>query len=116
MVGTLGRDVEVKTLPSTTIATFSIANNTGFGDKKVTTWYRVSIFGKRAENGLINYLKKGQQVFVSGEFSVNEYQAKDGTNKTSFEINANVVDLVGKAQEASAPAPKAQVPDFDIPF
>lgn len=74
----------------------NVANNQGFGDKQKTMFIRVALFGKRAEGQLKDYLVKGQQVFVSGELSVNEYQAQDGTTKTNLELNANIIDLVGK--------------------
>jgi len=99
--GTLGRDSEVRALPSgTSVLNFTVANNIGFGDKQKTLWIRVAVFGKRAEGKLSEYLLKGTKVFISGELSQNEYQANDGTTKTSLELNANVVDLIGsKSQE-----------------
>ena len=124
--GTIGRDAEVKHTPSgLTILNVTVANNIGFGDKQQTLWVRVALFGKRAEGSLKDYLKKGQQVFVSGELSQNEYKANDGTTKTSLELNANIIDLVGKRSE---PAPQQQQQqqqqqqpaqqeyDDDIPF
>jgi single-strand DNA-binding protein len=130
MVGTLGRDAEMRYTPSgSAILSFSIANSTGYGDKKKDTWYRVAIYGKQAESKIKDYLLKGQQVFVSGEFSPNEYQAKDGTVKVSYEISSNFVELVGSRKEpvqtkhneqkANGYAPKAS--DYDdysdqIPF
>jgi len=42
-------------------------------------------------------------VFVSGELTQREYQAKDGTTKTSLDLNANIIDLIGKRSEASQP-------------
>ena len=105
--GTVGRDAEVKYLPSgVAVLSVTIANNIGFGDKQQTLWVRAVLFGKRAEGQLKDYLLKGQQVFVSGELSVNEYEAKDGTNKYSLELNANVIDLIGKRKE-SADTPHA---------
>ena len=102
--GTIGRDAEVRYAPSgLAVLTVTVANNVGFGDKEKTLWIRVTLFGKRAEGQLQNYLKKGQQVFVSGELTQNEYQAKDGTTKTSLELNANIIDLIGKKNEASQP-------------
>ncbi len=107
-VGTLGQDAETKVFQSgTTVLSFSVANNVGFGDKKVAMWFRVSVFGKRAESGLVDYLKKGQQVFISGEFSTREYES-NGTTKTSLEVIANVVDLVGSKKQESVPAPTVQ--------
>ena len=122
--GTVGRDAEVSYAPSgVAVLNVTVANNIGFGDKQQTLWIRVILFGKRAEGQLQNYLKKGQQVFVSGELTKSEYKANDGTTKTSLELNATIIDLLGKKNESAAPvrqAPKADVAydDFDdsIPF
>ncbi|NOT84510.1 MAG: single-stranded DNA-binding protein [Methylococcaceae bacterium] len=108
--GTVGRDAEVRPTPSgQTVLNVTVANNIGFGDKQQTMWVRVALWGKRAEGSLAQYLKKGQQVFVSGELSMREYQATDGTTKSSLELNANIIDLVGKRNEQTgqgAPAPQ----------
>ena len=102
--GTIGKDCEVRYLQSgTTILNVTVANNIGYGDKQQTLWVRVALFGKRAEGSLQNYLKKGQQVFVSGELTQNEYKANDGTMKSSLELNANIIDLLGKRSESSQP-------------
>jgi single-strand DNA-binding protein len=102
--GTVGRDAEVRYAPSgLAVLSFTVANNIGFGDKQQTLWIQVTLFGKRAEGQLQNYLKKGQQVFVSGELTQREYQAKDGTTKTSLDLNANIIDLIGKKNEANQP-------------
>ena len=100
--GTVGRDAEVRYAPSgLAVLNVTVANRVGFGDKEKTLWVRVTLFGKRAEGQLQNYLKKGQQVFVSGELSQSEYRANDGTTKTSLELNANIIDLIGRKNEAS---------------
>ena len=99
--GTVGRDAEVRYTPSgLAVLSVTVANNIGFGDKQQTLWIRVALFGKRAEGNLQNYLKKGQQVFVSGELSQNEYKANDGSMKTSLELAANIIDLIGKKGES----------------
>lgn len=73
--GTVGRDAEVRATPSgQTVLNVTVANNIGFGDRQQTLWVRVALWGRRAEGQLQNYLKKGQQVFVSGELSQREYQ------------------------------------------
>lgn len=127
--GTVGRDAEVRSTPSgQSVLNVTVANNVGFGDRQQTLWIRVALWGKRAEGSLQNYLKKGQQVFVSGELTQREYQANDGTTKTSLELNANIIDLVGKRNEQGQ-APQQQAPmqqqpsqpssldDFDdVPF
>lgn len=109
-VCTVGRDAEVRYLPSgQAVLNVSVANNVGFGDKQQTVWLRVILWGRRAEGTLKDYLKKGQQVFVSGELTMNEYTANDGTKKTNLELNATIIDLVGKRESVSsdynAPAP-----------
>ena len=38
---------------------------------------------------------KGRQVFVSGRFEARDYQDNTGANRTSLDINANEVSLVG---------------------
>ena len=123
-VCTVTRDCEVRYLPSGgAVLTVNVANNQGFGDKQTTMFIRVALFGKRAEGNLKDYLLKGQQVNISGELKQTEYQAKDGTTKTSLELNANIIDLVGGRKEnapARQAAPKADVAydDFDdsMPF
>ncbi|CAG7856603.1 hypothetical protein MCAMS1_01153 [biofilm metagenome] len=98
--GTVGRDAEVRYTPSgLAVLSVTVANNIGFGDKQQTLWVRVALFGKRAEGNLKDYLRKGQQVFVSGELSQNEYKANDGSLKTSLELNANIIDLIGKRSD-----------------
>ncbi len=133
--GRLGRDSEVKYIPSgTAVLEFSLAVDTGFGDKKYSFWLKCAMFGDRGQK-LSQYLLKGQQVIVSGEFSPREYQAGDGSTKVSLELRVNAVELVGGKQQDSgqreepspAPAARQQAPaarkpaafddmEDDIPF
>jgi single-strand DNA-binding protein len=112
--GTVGRDAEVRVTPSNIhVLNVTVANNTGYGDRKKTLWVRVAVWGKRAEGNLVDYLKKGQQVFVSGELTQEEYQAKDGTTKSSLELNANIIDLVGKRNESGQQSAQKQTSNQD---
>lgn len=97
--GNLGGDCEVKTVGSSTVCNFSVAATSGYGDNKKTHWVNCAIWGKQAESGLPAYLKKGQQVAISGELSLREYQAGDGTQKTSLDLRVNSVSLVGAKSE-----------------
>jgi len=98
--GRLSRDCEVRTTQSgMAICSFTVAVDYGFGDNKGVNWMRVSLFGKRAEGGLPNYLKKGTQVGISGELRIREYKDKDGVDRTSVEVSANSVDLLGSKQD-----------------
>lgn len=102
--GNLGRDAEVKQVAGTSVANFSVACKAGIGDKATTTWINCAIWGKRAEGGLIQYLKKGQQVIVSGELSSREYQANDGSTKTSIDLRVNDLTLAGGKSDQAAPS------------
>ena len=121
--GTVGRDAEVRYIPSgQAILSVTVANNVGFGDKQKTNWVRVNLWGKRAEGQLKDFLKKGQTVFCSGGMTLSEYQANDGSTKSNIELNANIIDLIGKkdvsAPQRPAPARQVAADDFDdsIPF
>ena len=126
--GRLGRDAEQKYLSTgTAVLEFSIAVDTGFGDKKRSFWIKCAMFGDRGQK-LAQYLTKGQKVAVSGEFDPRPYQAKDGAEKISLELRISAVELIGGRQDAQQsqpeqapkPAPKPPAPKFDddddIPF
>jgi single-strand DNA-binding protein len=72
-------------------------------------------------------------VFVSGELTLREYQANDGSTKTSLELNANILDLVGprnaegrqsepqsqrgaKPNQSSSAQQDAGYDNFDAPY
>lgn len=121
--GRVGRDAEVKYLPSgAAVLNVAVGNNVGYGDKQQTIWFSCALFGKRAEGQLVNYLKKGVQVFVSGEMTLREYKANDGTMKTNVEVNVNVLDLLSKKEDQAQqptqtpPVRQATPPadDYDI--
>ena len=122
--GRLTRDAEVRFIPSgTAVMAFSVANNTGFGENQKTHFFDCSMFGKRAEGKLKDYMLKGQQVVVEGEISLNQYQKKDGTGGASLNVFVNNVELMGGNQQSggqsSAPAPNAPTSnetDDDLPF
>ena len=94
--GRLAQDAEVQsTATGLSILKFSVANNTGYGEKQKTNFINCALFGKRAEGQLKNYLKKGQEVAVSGELNLNKYTKNDGQQGASLECNVNSVDMIG---------------------
>jgi len=120
----LSKDAEVRYLPSgMALLRVRCANNVGFGDRQKTLWLNVSVWGKRAESGLVSYLKKGKQIFVSGELTLSEYKANDGTTRINLDLNANIIELIGKKDDTDkfAPSSTAQQPNtshdnFDEPY
>jgi single-strand DNA-binding protein len=107
----LGRDAEVRhTASQNTVAGMPLAVDFGFGDGKGTMWLDASLWGKRAESGLIQYLVKGQQVAVSGEQGQRKYTNKDGIEVTVTTLKIAEIELVGGKPEGqqSRPAPQPQ--------
>ena len=122
LVGKLSRDIELRYMPSgAPVTNISIAVDTGWGDKKVTTWYTVAVFGKRAEQCVEN-LRKGSTVHVVGEQHIESWTRQDGTASMSIKVNASIVDFIsdfGKnATRAMDDAKLAdeEVKDEDISF
>jgi single-strand DNA-binding protein len=102
--GNIGRDAEVRNAGGTQVAGFSLAMKSGFGDKAQTIWVDCSLWGKQAESGLVQYLKKGQFVVVTGEMGTREHEGK-----TYITLRVNGVTLGGK-QDGQGQAPQQRQP------
>lgn len=95
-VGNCGDSPIVKTTPSgQTVMEVRVANNVGYGEKQTTYWVRVTMFGERGKK-LANYISKGQEVFVSGDLTINEYFTNDGNKKFGMNVVAHTFELSGK--------------------
>jgi single-strand DNA-binding protein len=120
--GRIGRDGEVKNVGDNQVCNFSVAENIGFGDKKVTQWWSCALWGKRGAS-LAPYLAKGNAVTVCGEVSVREWM-KDGVAKHELQCRVLDVALQGSKGEAEQKpqtlAEKNGKSDFeddkDLPF
>lgn len=120
--GNLGKDADQRHMTNgDSIVSFSVAVKSGYGKSAKTTWVKCSMFGKRGES-ILPYLVKGQLVGVSGEFSVNEWENKDGQKQTTPEVRVNDLTLLGKKEteqnERNNAPTHAQKPvdSEDIPF
>jgi single-strand DNA-binding protein len=108
--GNVGSDPEIKFVKNNLpLVTFSVAYTprTKQGEQWIdgeTMWFRVTQFGEKAEH-LMDSIKKGDQVLVKGSMKQSTYQAKDGSEKTSLEINATDIGIVPKPSKGvSRPA------------
>jgi single-strand DNA-binding protein len=105
VIGNLGGDAEIKTLPSGKVITnlnVAYTPSRKQGDAWVdgeTMWFRVTAWEELAS---LVY-SKGQRVVVTGALTQSTYTAKDGTVKTGLEISADSVGIITKG----ATAPKA---------
>lgn len=118
LVGNLGRDPELKHLPSgQPICQFSIATSESYTDKagqkqEKTEWHRIVAWEKLAEV-CGKYLGKGSKVYVEGKLQTREWDDKDGVKRYQTEIVAHKVKFLSE-KKAGAPA-AAAAPD-DEPF
>lgn len=100
LVGNLGRDPEMRYLPSgEAVASLSVATTDKFKDKsgvmqEVTEWHRVTFFGRTAEI-CGQYLKKGSQVYVEGSIRTRKYTDKEGIEKYATEIRGDRMQMLG---------------------
>jgi len=115
IVGNLGRDPEMRYMPSgDAIANVAVATSYKSKDKQtgeakeLTEWHRISFFGKLAEI-VGQYLKKGSAVYVEGRLQTRKYTDKDGVERYATDIIAeNMQMLGGRGDGASASAPAAR--------
>lgn len=114
LIGNLGRDPETRYTPNGTMnVQFSIAvtrrrNDQSGQPQENTTWFRVTAWGKLAEimDGLTQRgaLVKGKQVYVEGRLESREYQDQAGQTRTSLDVNANDVQLLGTRADSEMAA------------
>ena len=101
LVGNLGRDPEVRYLPSggavanVTIATSEVWRDKNTGQQQEQTeWHRVVFYGRLAEIAG-EYLKKGSKVYVEGSLHTRKWQDKNtGQDRFSTEIKANTMQML----------------------
>jgi single-strand DNA-binding protein len=93
LVGNLGRDPEVKRLPSgDAMVNLSVATSESWKDKasgerkERTEWHRVVIFNEHLAKVAENYLRKGSKVYIEGQLQTRKYTDKDGNEKYSTEV------------------------------
>ena len=100
LVGNLGKDPEVRYMPSgEAIANITVATTDSWKDKQGekqerTEWHRVSFFGKLAEI-VGEYLKKGSQIYVEGRLQTRKWQDKEGQDRYTTEIVADKMQMLG---------------------
>lgn len=95
IIGNLGRDPEMRYTPQgRPVTDMSVAvshskpdGNGGWKDEG-TDWYRVSVWGDRAERAAEQF-RKGNRVLVAGRFKTREYERRDGGTALSLEITAD---------------------------
>ncbi len=116
IIGNLGSDPEMRYTPTNRAVTqFNVAVNQSTKNQQTgewveeTDWFRVSVWGDRAER-MAETLRKGNRVFVEGRFKTRQFEGRDGQTRTSLEITADsVVNLEkrNRDEEGSFGGPSA---------
>lgn len=126
LIGTLGRDPELKNSNGFTVTNISLATSESYKDKQGvkqerTEWHKVVFFGKLAE--IANqYLKKGSKIYLEGKIKTDKYQ-KDGQDVYTTKIVADSMQMLdskdSKSQSvtnSNQPATDTELFNDDVPF
>lgn len=98
VIGHLGKDAIVNNVNGKTVINFSIAHTEKFKDaqgqqKEKTLWVEAAWWTDKT--GIVQYLKKGQQVYADGQPDVRTYTTPDGRTGSSLVLRVSQVQLVG---------------------
>ena len=123
LIGHLGADPESRfTTSGSAVTNFNLATNESWrsaeGDtKEKTEWHRVVLFGKMAETA-VEYMKKGQLVFIEGRLQTRSWEDKDKVKRYTTEILCDNFTMLGrKGEGGSADASqKDSDQEDDLPF
>ena len=89
IAGRLTKDAELRQAGNSQVCGFSVAADTGFGDKKQAHFFSCSLWGNQGA-AIAQYLRKGTPVTISGEYSEREYDGKQYK-----ELRVNQIELQG---------------------
>ncbi|MFL6201672.1 MAG: single-stranded DNA-binding protein [Thermoanaerobaculia bacterium] len=102
LIGNLGKDPEVRSLPSgQPVATWTMATSRRWRDKngqkqEQTEWHQIVCFGKQAEIAG-QYLTKGKQVCVEGRIQTRSWDDRNtGEKKYRTEIVCDNFQMLGQ--------------------
>ena len=127
IMGNLTRDPELKQTPNNqSVAQIGIAMNRKFKDREgnmreETTFVDCEAWGRTAEV-MAQYLSKGKPVFVDGRLKLDQWQDKDGNNRSKLKVVIEKFEFIdSKGNQSSTPPAQQEVTtappaDDDIPF
>lgn len=102
LIGNLGKDPEVRAIPSgAKVANFSIATTESYNDKNTgqkvekTEWHNIVMWRGLAEVAE-KYLRKGSQVYVEGRLQTRSWDDQNGQKKYMTEIVADNMVMLGR--------------------
>jgi single-strand DNA-binding protein len=102
LIGNIGRDAAVRTMERGVIAiNFPVAHNKNWKDKRSgesrtkTTWVNCTIWKKEGANmRILDFLKSGALVELTGTPFAKAYPQEDGTVKTEIRLNISKTNIL----------------------
>ena len=119
LMGNLTRDVELKYTPSNQpVATFGLAMNRRYRtkdgeDREETTFVDCEAWARTAEV-MNQYLAKGRPVFIEGRLKLDQWQDKEGNNRSKLRVvveNFQFVDSRGGAGGGGGGGSRSSAPE-----
>ena len=105
IVGNLGNDPEVRTMPNgDAVANISVATSESWTDKntgerkEAVEWHRIVLYRRLAEIAG-QYLTKGSQVYIEGRLKTRKWQDNNGQDRYTTEIQGDVLQMLGSRQD-----------------
>jgi single-strand DNA-binding protein len=93
LVGNLGKDPEVRNMPSgMKVVNFNIATSETWNDKasgerkELTEWHRIVIMNERLADVAEKYLRKGAKVYLEGKLQTRKWTDQSGQEKYTTEV------------------------------
>ncbi|MCO6414207.1 MAG: single-stranded DNA-binding protein [Thiogranum sp.] len=140
LVGNLGKDPEVRYMPSgNAVCNVTLATSDSWKDKQTgeqkdrTEWHNLVFYNRLAEIAG-EYLKKGSQIYAEGRLQTRKWQDKSGNDRYTTEIIVSDMQMLGgrggggggsadfggsqesRSSSSAAPAGAPDEFDDDIPF
>jgi single-strand DNA-binding protein len=63
----------------------------------VTTWFRITAWGKQAETAS-KYLTMGRSAYIEGRLHVEEWTDRDGKQRYTLEVNASDIQFIDSGE------------------
>ena len=125
LMGNLTRDPQLKQTPNNqSVAEIGIAVNRKYKSKdgemkEETTFVDCEAWGRTAET-MAKYLSKGRPVFVEGRLKLDQWQDKEGNNRSKLRVVIDTFQFIDSRGEQSSTEPQQAAttspPSDDVPF
>ena len=119
LIGNVGIDPEVRYLENSQnkVARMRLATTERYTDRsgeprENTEWHTITCWRRQADL-VEKYVKKGSQIYVEGRLQTREWTDNSGAKRTSTEVVADNIQLLGRRSDN--PAPQTAPVDSNTP-